>query len=389
MRKTGIAAVYLALAAALSSAQFYAGMDPQRREKLAEDYYLAGSQYLAAGLDKGREFQELALQMDPALDPRTIAEPVQPSAAELLARTNVSVAGPREADTSAALIRTRLLRLIGAMLTEDATAAAANLDGSLYLTDYPPGGGQAVSRAAAQRELDTFFGQVTLRGVLPSQLYRLDSLAVSAAPPGLVARGWADAYIADIDAAMDLSGSLPLWSGRQRFYFRPAEGTWLVFAFGLALPPTGWRPAAVPGASAEPPSVTPTSGEQRATIEASFLGCVARFLQKDAEGALRYFAPRVRLERLSTTVARDELGNAFRSYFGSMDFGGLATGDLVEPQSVFVVETERFPELASGRRYVLTVQTRLDLADRIPFWTRFQEYYFTLVEGTWRIYAIF
>jgi hypothetical protein len=38
---------------------------------------------------------------------------------------------------------------------------------------------------------------------------------------------------------------------------------------------------------------------------------------------------------------------------------------------------------------LLTVQTRLDLADRIPFWTKFQEYYFALVDGAWRIYAIF
>ena len=387
MRRWLIAALFLGVVAALASAQFYNSLGADERRILAEDYYLAGSQYLAAGLEKGRDFQELARIMYPGLDPRTIRDVEQPSAADLLAR-GVAVAGPSDADPTSGIIRTRLLRFIGAVLTEDADAVAAALDGSLYMTDYPQGRGVEVSRETARSELAALFGRVDLAGVSPSRLYRLETLSVAAATPELAARGFPNAYTADIDTAMDLSAGFPAWTTRQRFYFHRSGGSWLIFAYGRPLPPAGWRPA-----PAEPLSAARTSAaegaQERATIEASFLGCVARFLQKDRDGALRYFAPRVRLERLGATVGRAELGSAFQSYFGSMDFGGLETDDLVEPQSVFVVETDRFPELAGGRRYVLTVQTNLDLAERIPFWTKFQEYYFALVDGSWRIYAIF
>lgn len=385
MQRWPVAALLLGFSAALASAQFYSSLDQAQRQRLAEDYYLAGSQYLAEGLEKGRDFQELARIMYPQLDPRTIRDVAQPSAAELLARGDVAMVGPAEAGTAAGSIRGRLLRFISAVLTEDADALYDSLDGSLYLTDYR--GGTEIGRAAAREQMAALFRTVNLAGVAPSRLYRLETLTVSRATPELVARGFADTWTADIDAAMDLSGSLPVWSMHQRFYFRQNGGSWLIFAVGTSLPPSGWKPAPIGAATAET-AVTDTARE-RATVESSFLSCVARFLQKDRDGAVRYFAPRVRIERLGATVARADLGTAFQSYFGTMDFGGLKTEELVEPQSVFVVETDRFPELATGRRYLLTVETRLDLAARIPFWTKFQEYYFAQIDGAWKIYAIF
>ena len=43
----------------------------------------------------------------------------------------------------------------------------------------------------------------------------------------------------------------------------------------------------------------------------------------------------------------------------------------------------------SGPLYRLSVRTRMDLSEKIPFWTRFQEYYFSSDEGSWKIFAIF
>jgi hypothetical protein len=386
MRSFVLTVALLAACAAVASAQFYSSMSMDERAKLAEDYYLAGSQYLQAGIrDKGREFQELAFIMYPRLDPKSIRDLEQPQISELLARTTVSVAGPPEADAAPALVRSRLLRFAGSMLMQDTEAVLNCLDGSVYLTDM----GREFTQAEAARAIEGLFATVSLRGIQPSRLYDLQSLRVEPASPELVARGWSGTYTAEIAAGMDLSRNLSIWTSRQRFYFRNSGGRWLIAAYGQALPPAGWRPKAPAGTAsiARAPAVSPA--EERAAIEAAFLNCIARFMQKDADGAIMYFGPRVRLERLGATVSREELRNAFQSYFGSLDFGGLKTEDLVEPQSVFVVETERFPDLASGNRYLLTVQTRLDLAEKIPFWTKFQEYYFTAVEGSWRIFAIF
>jgi hypothetical protein len=384
MRRVLLAVTLLALSAVLAFAQFYSGMPTEERQRLAEDYYLAGGQYTAAGdPEKGQSFQELAFVMYPGLDPKAIRETEHPSAAELLAKSNIPVAGPPEADTTPGLIRSRLLRLIGSVLTESADATVQNLDGSVYFTDAR----FELSRAEMHRQLLALFAQTSLHGIQPSALYDLASLSVSPASAEVSAMGWGPVYVADINARMDLSKVLPIWSTRQRFFLRDSGGSWLVFAMGNAAPPRGWKPAAmsVPVAA----QTAPSAGQERSTIEAAFMDCVARFLQKDSDGALRYFAPRVRLERLGATVAREELGKAFKSYFESMSFGGLKTEELIEPQSVFVVESDRFGDLASGRRYVLTVKTRLDLAEAIPFWTKFQEYYFTAVDGSWRIFAIF
>lgn len=386
MRRVLLAVTLLALSAVLACAQFYSAMPREERERLAEDYYLAGSQYSASGdPDKGQSFRDLAFLMYPGLDPKAIRDVEHPTAAELLARSNIPVAGPPEADTTPGLIRSRLLRFIGSVLTESPDATVQNADGSVYFTDVR----FELSRADIHRQLVAFFSQVSLRGIQPSALYDLASLRVAPGSPEVSAMGWGTVYVADINARMDLSKTLPVWSSRQRFYLRESGGSWLIFAMGSALPPRGWKPAGLSLAVPVTAPTSPSEAQERSTIEAAFMDCVARFLQKDSDGALRYFASRVRLERLDATVAREELGKAFRAYFDSMSFGGLKTDDLVEPQSVFVVESDRFGDLASGRRYVLTVKTRLDLAETIPFWTRFQEYYFTAVDGSWRIFAIF
>jgi len=61
----------------------------------------------------------------------------------------------------------------------------------------------------------------------------------------------------------------------------------------------------------------------------------------------------------------------------------------VDSKSIFVSASDRFPDQSSGEEYLLTVKTRLDLSDKIPFWTRFQDYYFAEEMGAWRIFAIF
>ena len=108
-----------------------------------------------------------------------------------------------------------------------------------------------------------------------------------------------------------------------------------------------------------------------------------------AHPAARYFADEVRIIRLDTTLTREEIAETFMGYFEEADFSGVSAGDVVDAESMFVSPTDRFPSQSRGDEYLLTVKTRLDLSDKIPFWTRFQDYYFAEERGAWKIFAIF
>jgi hypothetical protein len=105
--------------------------------------------------------------------------------------------------------------------------------------------------------------------------------------------------------------------------------------------------------------------------------------------AAGYFADEVRIIRLDTTLTRREIAETFMGYFEGADFTGVSGDQVVDPQSIFVSPSDRFPAQSPGEEYLLTVKTRLDLSDTIPFWTRFQDYYFAEEGGDWKIFAIF
>ena len=105
-----------------------------------------------------------------------------------------------------------------------------------------------------------------------------------------------------------------------------------------------------------------------------------------------YFAREVEIIRLDTSLTRQEIATTFEGYFEGADFSGLGAGDVLDADSIFVEPSERYADQRKGEVYLLTVKTRLDLSDRIPFWTRVQDYYFGYEgdgQGAWRIFAIF
>ena len=158
-----------------------------------------------------------------------------------------------------------------------------------------------------------------------------------------------------------------------------------MFAIGQKLPPASWRPkAAVTRPMAKELEAIPDE-----KIEQALLACLDAFLDKDVETAAGYFADEVRIIRLNTTLTRDEIAETFMGYFEGADFSGVSAADVVDKGSIFVSPSDRFPSQSAGEEYLLTVKTRLDLSDKIPFWTRFQDYYFAEQKGAWKIFAIF
>jgi hypothetical protein len=202
------------------------------------------------------------------------------------------------------------------------------------------------------------------------------------------APSWGSTYAVRIRARADFADEVAFWEQEQQYLFHRKDGQWLLFAVGSGLPPGSWtpRPPASPVAAA---AATAAHGDELKAIREAFLASLEHFLAKQTDEASRYFSREILILRLNATLTREEMAATFEGYFEGSDFSGVAAGDVVDTASISVEPSERFASQQPGSVYLLSVRTRLDLSAKIPFWTRFQEYYFSSVEGDWRIFAIF
>jgi hypothetical protein len=373
--------ILLVFAATGLWAQFYTTLPRDERKTLAEAYYLVGRQYEQEGKDqKAREFKDMAFNIDPGLDPANIKLQDLPSAAALILEGKAKLAAmPRtREEANRELMKSKFLRWVSALLSEDTGGMLEIMDGSVYFGDLET----ELTQSQIKSDLDSFFASTDLSGLVPSEVYDLNSLRVSP-----VTGPWGETYAVQVRAIEDFSDKVAFWTQEQKFLIHQSKGTWRMFAIGQKLPPNSWRPKAAP-------QVThPIAKELEAIpdeeIEQALLACLDAFLDKDVDTAARYFADEVRIIRLNTTLTRDEIAETFMGYFEGSDFSGVSGADVVDVGSIFVSPTDRFPSQSPGEEYLLTVKTRLDLSDKIPFWTRFQDYYFADQNGAWKIFAIF
>ena len=370
------------MAAGAAWAQFYDRLGAEERRNLAEAYYLVGRQYSVQGEGvKGSDFEGMAYNIYPGLDPAAIASQAEPPAAELiLAGKAVAREDP---EAVAVLLKSRFLRLVSAFLTEDTPTLLAMMDGSVWFTCI----GGELEREAIRDDLEAFFARANLSGGLPpSAVYDLESLEVNA--DEAAAPSWGSTYAVRIRARADFADEVAFWEQEQQYLFHRRDGQWLLFAVGSGLPPGSWtpRPPASPVAAA---AAAAAHVDELKAIREAFLASLEHFLAKQTDEASRYFSREILILRLNATLTREEMAATFEGYFEGSDFSGVAAGDVVDTASISVEPSERFASQQPGSVYLLSVRTRLDLSAKIPFWTRFQEYYFSSVEGDWRIFAIF
>lgn len=381
MKRCLLLLVILFVAANGLWAQFYANLSADERKEMGESYYLVSRQYAEQGeAGKARDFEEMAYRIYPQLDPAKIQVRDLPDAAALILAGRARLAGAPQARAQATqeLIKGRFLRWISALLREDAPAMLALMDGSVYFTDL----NVELTQAQIESQLEAFFAATDLSGLAPSEVWDLRSLTVSP-----VSGPWGETYALRVRALRDFSKQVPFWSTDQQYLVRQYRGQWLIFSIGGRLPPGAWTPKTPPVPRVSP---APTAGPQP-TIKAALLACLDKFLKKQVDEAALHFAREVEIIRLDTSLTREEIAATFEGYFEGSDFTGVAAQDVLDADSIFVESTDRYAE--KGEVYLLTVKTRLDLSDRIPFWTRFQDYYFAregeAAAGAWRIFAIF
>jgi len=386
MKKSLWIVVVLLIASQALWAQFYTRLPQDERKELAEAYYLVSRQYESRGeRDKGMAFEQMAYNIYPALDPSRITMRELPDAAVLILEGKAKLAAAPLEDPQAVQerLKSRFLRLVSSFLVEDAESMLKLMDGSVYFSEL----NTELTQEQMRRQLQSFFAEVDLRGLVPSQVFDLNSLQVTRVSPAQ-ARNWGETYAIRIRARMDFSGQVAFWTTDQQYLMRRVDNRWLLFAVGQRLPMASWVPRKAPAPSARTaaPAVAPVPAEE---LKGNLLAALRYFLRKDPERASTYFAEEVRIIRMDTTLTRREIAETFRGYFESADFSGTTAEDVVDPGSIFVQPTDRFEDEVGAPVYLLTVKTRLDLSDRIPFWTRFQDYYFNRERGDWRILAIF
>jgi hypothetical protein len=380
MKRTFWLVVIILLAAGSVWAQFYERLSDPERRNLAEAYYLVGRRYAEQGQkEKARDFEQMAYNIWPSLDPASIQAESEPAAAALILKGE---ALPAEAVEP--LLRSHFLRLASAFLTEDPEAMLELMDGSVYFTRL----GEQLSQPAIRSDLESFFARTDLSGGLPpSQVYDLNSLEVAKVPEA--PQAWGEVYAVRIQARKDFSDQVAFWEQSQQYLFHRVQGRWLIFSVGSGLPPSSWEPEAPRAAVGRPSAAEAPPADPVPQIRDAFLTALNYFLAKEPDQASQYFTREIQILRLNTSLSREEMASTFEGYFEGSDFRGVTADGVLDTNSIAIEPSDRFTGRIAGRVYLLSVKTKLDLSDRIPFWTRFQEYYFNAAEGAWKIFAIF
>ncbi len=376
--------VLLLVSSTLAWSQFWKNYTDEQRKTVAESYWLAGKQYQAAGdVAKGKDYMDLAKVIDPQLDPTAIVEQTAPSAAELLAQgrtTEIGAANP----VPTLAIDGVFLRFIGAILGGDSSAVANILDGSVYLT----GTGQEITRDYAAGALGQLFNTTSLGGMEPGSLYDLSSIVVARAPQA-AQDAWGESYTLNVKAAMDLASSVDIWQMQQQFLIHRVNGDWFIFGYGPGLPPLSWKPQSAALVAAAPaPLPAALDAATSSAITDAFTGCVSALLAKNADGALTFMSDSVSFLRLQQSVSKDELKTTLLGYYDNAGFTAMQPDDVLDMASIFVEPADSPVAGVTGPVYALNVTARQDLSDTIAFWSMYQRYYFAMVGGEWKIFAI-
>ena len=384
MRNRFVLSVLLLFAASgLLWAQFWKDYSDADRKKVGESYWLAGKQYQAVGkTEKGSEYMTIAKSIYPDLDPNAIADVSMPSAAELLAQGRTTTIGAGAGSIPSGALNSFFLRFVSSLVSKDAAGAAGFLDGSIYLTKIPA----EVTRADAETELEGFFKEAPISGVEPSSAYDLNTAVIAPATPAQQ-KAWGETYTYSVAAKADYSQYVSFWDMKQQFYIHKVGAGWYILGEGPTAPPLTWTPQKAMAVETQPPAAATDAGARKAVAEA-FEASIGALLKKDADGTLSHMSDPVNFLRLRQSVTKDELKTTLMGSFENPDFTESTPADVLEMDSVFVQPAESPVEGVTGTVYELNVKSKEDLSSTIPFWSRYQKYYFVEEGTSWMIFAI-
>ena len=237
-----LSVLLLLVASGLTWAQFWKGYSDTERKSLAEAYWLAGSQYQAAGLsEKGAEFQAVARSMYPELDPASIADQALPSAAELLAQGRTRIIGGTSETVRAAPVETAptpeavpdvdsiitgtFSEFLTAILSKDADAAVRKVSANVEFLRLR----QTVTKDELRTSLQGYFDNADFASTDLSDSLDVSSIFVEPVDSP-VAGVSGPVYALNVRSTLDLSAGIPFWASYMKFFFSQEGGSWLIFA---------------------------------------------------------------------------------------------------------------------------------------------------------------
>ena len=365
-------------------------LSPEGRIELSESYYLVGLQYQAVGkLEMAVSMTKLAFSLNPDLDPKKISEQTRRTVDDFPIPVITKVV-ETDLNTSwySQVVISRLLRLASELLTEDADAAVALLDGSVYLSG-PGTLGLDVTRAQAHRELSGLFERVSLADLTLAEIY--DTNSVVAEPYPGASKSLSDAFQVRVTALADLSSDIPFWAAEQRFVLRPVADSWIVTAmlFGaVQQPPSHWLPATIELSPAKEESIHAAAAQmqdaanRQAVADALFHG-IDRFLEKDAAGVLSVVASEILLPGGSTLTTKT-LRKRMESYFARTRYRALRSQDAITVRTVTLLE----PSPDSTVQYRAEISFEKQYQEALPSLSPGQRFDLQNFDGQWLVVAI-
>ena len=133
-------------------------------------------------------------------------------------------AGARLADTNKAIIDA-FSGFISALLTKDSEGAVQYASANIRFLKLR----QTVTRDELKASLQGYFDNADFEGAAPADVIDLDGMFVEQAASPV--EGVADpVYMLNAKARVDLSGSLPIWSTYQSYYYTKDGDDWKIFA---------------------------------------------------------------------------------------------------------------------------------------------------------------
>ena len=133
-------------------------------------------------------------------------------------------AGARQADTNKAITEA-FSGFITALLTKDAEGAVQYASADIRFLRLR----QTVTRDELKTSLQGYFDNADFGGAAPADVLDLDSVFVEQAASPV--EGVEDpVYMLNAKARVDLSGSLPIWSTYQSYYYTKDGNDWKIFA---------------------------------------------------------------------------------------------------------------------------------------------------------------
>ncbi|MBN2739170.1 MAG: hypothetical protein JXR70_19485 [Spirochaetales bacterium] len=353
----------------LSAFAFYQDLTMGDRIKLAEAYYLVGTNYNQIKKNSGNSYISMAYKIYPELDPKSISSDTS-SLPENIDPEKI-IADIREEETTRVMISYRFKRMVRAFLAKDMKSTMLFFDSAVYVSAEK----KYYQNSEIESSVSASIKNAPFSLMEPENLYNLDAITIVKAPLSFQ-KIYPKSYILKVTSNVNFGSAIPFWTQEQSFYYRSVNEKFLIFGIGDI-------------DNTEVIAEYAKSEGLNQDIKAQLLEAMDAFLQKNPDKVSSYLADTIRIIPMETSISKAEAKLSFEGFFEQLNVdGSLKAQDIVTSQGIEVDHADvLYLDLPQGTREAkLTIKD--EYKDILPFWSSYTKYYFFPVQGVWKIIAI-